>query len=322
MPKLLMTEVVLTELTPIAPTILVPGVHSPVPGVYFSKLGMVVADSYDLSYEDWEKAGDSLAVRDLESRMAFMWSWGDWLTYGHQTYGEKYAQAINRSGRAYKTLANYKWVASKTPRYLRGIPKLTQRHYENVAKIKDIPLRLKLLVEASVHKWTATGDLPREIEKEINLLTSGNAAPVPASTPSLQNDLAPENNSKSIPRDDLLERDQPGPPPATQADQISDLEYQGHQLEKQSAEWFIRYGWLENQVVQAVARLRLLDNSFSLEAAVRECIDQTITFLEALPGQEITGAIASAITSYEKGDTTGLINAMDLLKDMLRLNDE
>lgn len=312
--KLQKTEVILTQLTPIPPTDLVPGIHSPVPGVYFSKLGMTVADEYDLSYEDWEKAGDSLAERDLESRMAFMWSWGDWLTYGHQVYGEKYAQAINCTGRSYKTLANYRWVASKTPRYLRGIAELTQRHYENVAKIKDMPLRLKLLVESAVHSWTATGDLPREIEKEINLLTAGNTEPALPQ----HSDVAP--SAPPIPRDSLIDSDQPGPPPATSADQISDLEYQGHQLEKQAAGWFVKYGWLENQVNQATIQLHLLDNSFSAETSIRECIDQAIVFLEALPRQEIFDVIASAITSFEKGDTTGLIGAMDLLKDMLKLN--
>lgn len=310
MPKLQTNEVVLTQLTPIPQTSSVPGIHSPVPGVYFSRLGMIVEDGYDLPYNDWRAAGDSLADGDLESKMAFMWSWGDWLTYGHQTYGEKYAQAINRTGRAYKTLANYKWVASKTPRYLRGISRLTQRHYENVAKIKDMPLRLKLLVEASVHEWTATGDLPREIEKEINLLTSGSPTPQ-------HNDVTPPAPPTPPARDDLIESDQPGPPPATPADYIGDLEFQGHQLEKKAAEWFVRYGWLENQVKQAANQLHLLDNSFPTETSIRECIDQAIVFLEALPRQEIFDVMAEAITSFEKGNTTDLISAMDLLKDML-----
>jgi len=63
----------------------------------------------NMSFEQWEAAGREL----MQMGRAWQWWVGDWVLYGEQNYGEKYAQAIELTGMEYGTLANVISVARK-----------------------------------------------------------------------------------------------------------------------------------------------------------------------------------------------------------------
>ena len=46
---------------------------------------------------------------------AFQFAIGDALNYGQKRYGEKYAQAMDATGCAYQSLANWSWVSNHVP---------------------------------------------------------------------------------------------------------------------------------------------------------------------------------------------------------------
>lgn len=301
------------------------GTFSPVPRVHFSKYGMEISGDEILPFEDWMDAGRSLSELRQQSEMAFMWSWGDWITYGQHTYGEKYSQGMAVTGLAYQTLANYKWTSSKTPKEIRGLPGLTQRHYIAVAKIDDYTLKTMLLIQASEKKWTATGDLPKAIEQELNgEVVPEQAQLPPPPDPLYEDEDKGDSNVTQFWGDPNAswQNDSRGrfdnPPPATQADQIDVLQYEAHELEKQSTEWFLRYSWLQNQVKQAVSQLHLLDNLFIGESAEKECLDEALEALEATkPAEGSFALIMAVLEAYQKGNTAAMIDTLDaLVKEM------
>ena len=69
--------------------------------------GLLLPD--DFTYDEWAVLGGSLQT------VAKAWQWwiGDWLQYGEQKYGEKYAAAIEVTGHEYQALANAAWVAGQ-----------------------------------------------------------------------------------------------------------------------------------------------------------------------------------------------------------------
>ncbi len=265
-------------------------------------------------------AGRAMSDLRAQSEMAFMWSWGDWITYGQTAYGEKYSQGMAVTGLAYQTLANYKWTASKTPKEIRGLPGLTQRHYIAVAKIEDYDLKTMLLIQASEKKWTATGDLPKAIERELNGGIAPKQAQLPPSPLYEDEDNSDatqpwENPNASYQNDSGGSFD--GPPPATQADQIDQLQFENNSLERQSAEWFLRYGWLENQIKQAVTQLHLLDDLFIGQSAEKECLDEALEALEATkPAEGSLALIMVILETYQEGNTSAMIEALDALVKM------
>lgn len=80
------------------------------------------------SFDDWCQFGRGL--QKLEC--ATQWTVGDWLNYGERKWGEKYAQAIDETEAAYKTLRNYKWVSAQIDLSLRR-DKLSWSHHNEVA---------------------------------------------------------------------------------------------------------------------------------------------------------------------------------------------
>jgi hypothetical protein len=62
-----------------------------------------------LSFESWSRIG--LQVGTLNDASA--WWIGDWLLYGHRSFGDRYRSAIGATGLSYQTLRNYAWVASQ-----------------------------------------------------------------------------------------------------------------------------------------------------------------------------------------------------------------
>lgn len=84
----------------------------------------------DLSYEQWEQVGVTLTlIRD-----GIEWWLGDWLRYGEQRWGEKYAAAQLETGKAYGTLANYKYVADRIEPSRRR-ENLSFSHHQTVASL-------------------------------------------------------------------------------------------------------------------------------------------------------------------------------------------
>jgi hypothetical protein len=263
---------------------------------------MQISGKEPLPFGDWIDAGRAMSDLRAQSEMAFMWSWGDWITYGQTAYGEKYSQGMAVTGLAYQTLANYKWTASKTPKEIRGLPGLTQRHYIAVAKIEDYDLKTMLLIQASEKKWTATGDLPKAIERELN----GGIAPKQAQLPPPP--LYEEDEDKDG-------RD--APEPWRDPNASDQLEFENNSLERQSAEWFLRYGWLENQIKQAVTQLHLLDNLFIGQSAEKECLDEALEALEATkPAEGLLALIMVVLETYQEGNTSAMIAALDALVEM------
>jgi hypothetical protein len=85
----------------------------------------------DMSFEQWEAAGQQL------QRMGRAWQWwiGDWVRYGEQRYGEKYAQAIELTGLEYGTLANIISVARRVDTSRRR-ENLSWSHHAEVASLE------------------------------------------------------------------------------------------------------------------------------------------------------------------------------------------
>lgn len=68
-------------------------------------------ESKSLSYVKWEEAGRMMGAYQL----AIQWWVADWLSWGEDRYGEKYAQAIDGTGRDVKTLLTWLRVAKAVP---------------------------------------------------------------------------------------------------------------------------------------------------------------------------------------------------------------
>lgn len=90
----------------------------------------LVLDDPELSFERYVALGRYLgSLRDLTA-----WAIGDWLVFGEAVYGERYAQAVEATGRSKATLQNYAWVAAAIPRSRRR-SNLTFSHHRLVAKL-------------------------------------------------------------------------------------------------------------------------------------------------------------------------------------------
>lgn len=102
-----------------------------------------------LSYEEYEQIGYALGrLRDMTA-----WALGDWLLFGENCYGEdKYAQAVEVTGRAKSTLQTYLRVALRIPSGRRR-GELTWSHHEAVASLLP-PEQDELLKRAVSHGWS------------------------------------------------------------------------------------------------------------------------------------------------------------------------
>lgn len=85
----------------------------------------------DLSYAEWDELGQKLAP--IGKSIGFIL--GDWINYGQKNYGEKYEEALARTGIAYQTLRNYTYVASRVSLSCRQ-DNLGFEHHAVVAKLK------------------------------------------------------------------------------------------------------------------------------------------------------------------------------------------
>lgn len=107
-----------------------------------------------LSYEQWARTGAIL--RYLERGV--QWWLGDWWRFGERAYGEMASQeaqdnVYEMTGRAYKTVANAAWVASRIETSRRR-ESLSWSHHAEVASIDDPAEQDAWLDRAEAEGWT------------------------------------------------------------------------------------------------------------------------------------------------------------------------
>ena len=112
----------------------------------------------DLTFEEWDSLGQKIAP--IGKSIGFII--GDWINYGENRYGEKYEEALGRTGLAYQTLLNYSYVARKVEISLRK-ENLDLHHHLVVAKLKTPEEQQFWLDMAEKHKLGI-----RRLRKSIN----------------------------------------------------------------------------------------------------------------------------------------------------------
>jgi len=112
----------------------------------------------ELSFDEWDALGQKLAP--VGKSIGFII--GDWINYGENHWGERYKDALERTGLAYQTLAQYSYVAWKVQFSCRQ-EKLGFEHHLVVAKIKDSEEQRYWLDMAVKHKLGK-----RRLRKSIN----------------------------------------------------------------------------------------------------------------------------------------------------------
>ena len=100
-------------------------------------------------YEVWEAYGG--ALRRVESSL--QWVIGDWLVYGEDTYGEKYAQATSLwPGATIERLKRYAFVSQCVPLCVRT-QTLSWSHHTEVASLAVVEQKL-WLGRAEKESWS------------------------------------------------------------------------------------------------------------------------------------------------------------------------
>ena len=112
----------------------------------------------ELSFDEWDALGQKLAP--IGKSIGFII--GDWINYGEGRYGEKYEDAIKRTGMAYQTLRDFAYVARKVELSFRN-DKLDFVHHRVVAKLKSPEEQQHWLKMAVKHKLGK-----RRLQKSIN----------------------------------------------------------------------------------------------------------------------------------------------------------
>lgn len=107
---------------------------SPVDDFFDNDLGTFTAISWepndDLPFERW----DEVILSFYRAKQSLPFYIGDGLNWGEAKYGEMYSQAKAATGKAYSTLANYKWIAGEfTPEERH--PDLDWDHHRHVATL-------------------------------------------------------------------------------------------------------------------------------------------------------------------------------------------
>lgn len=86
----------------------------------------------ELSYEEWNAIGEQIIP--MAKSIGFMV--GDWVNYGESRYGEKYKDAVRRSGLTKETLFQYAHVARRV-QILERSKVLDFCHHIVLARLKD-----------------------------------------------------------------------------------------------------------------------------------------------------------------------------------------
>jgi len=112
----------------------------------------------DLSFDEWNDLGQKLAP--VGKAIGFII--GDWINYGEKRYGEKYGEALAKTGLSYQTLQNYAYVARKLEISCRH-ENLGFEHHYVVAKLKTEDEQRHWLDMAEKHELSV-----RRLRKSIN----------------------------------------------------------------------------------------------------------------------------------------------------------
>ena len=112
----------------------------------------------ELSYDEWDALGQKLAP--VGKTIGFII--GDWINYGEKRWGDKYEEALERTGLEYGTLRNYAHVARKVELSLRN-DKLDYSLHATVAKLKTNEEKQHWLNMAEKHDLSV-----RRLRKSIN----------------------------------------------------------------------------------------------------------------------------------------------------------
>jgi hypothetical protein len=92
-----------------------------------------------MTFDAWMGVGRRLA----EISNASAWWLGDWLVYGHRTYGQRYKIALEATSLDYQTLRNYAWVARRFE-VCRRREGLSFQHHAEVAALPEAEQELWL----------------------------------------------------------------------------------------------------------------------------------------------------------------------------------
>lgn len=112
----------------------------------------------ELSFDEWDSLGQKLAP--IGKSIGFII--GDWINYGEGRYGEKYEEALGRTGLTYSTLSGYAYVARRVQFCCRQ-QNLGFEHHAVVAKLKNLDEQRHWLDMAVKHKLSK-----RRLRKSIN----------------------------------------------------------------------------------------------------------------------------------------------------------
>lgn len=129
-------------------------------GFHFSSKGLIVDGAP--TYEEWEGCGEVLSRAD---KMVHWWI-GDWVNYGENRWGEKYAQALDETKFDYQTLRDDAWVARQFD-LSRRRDNLSFSHHREVAAL-PITKQDELLAKAAPVEGESRPRLTRnELRQEV-----------------------------------------------------------------------------------------------------------------------------------------------------------
>lgn len=112
----------------------------------------------ELTFDEWDSLGQKLAP--IGKSIGFII--GDWINYGEGRYGEKYEEALERTGLVYQTLRDFSYVARKVEMSLRN-DNLDFSQHRVVAKLKTDDEKEYWLSMADKHDLSV-----RRLRKSIN----------------------------------------------------------------------------------------------------------------------------------------------------------
>jgi len=123
-----------------------------------TKTGLQIREG--INFEEWEQIGKQLG----EVKQGLLWWIGDWCNYGERSYGEKYSQAMEETGKSYGTIKNAAFMSRRFPPQQRD-DKLTYSHYAVVAGLPD-EICDRLLTLASDNDFTVKDLKEKRYEME------------------------------------------------------------------------------------------------------------------------------------------------------------
>jgi hypothetical protein len=104
----------------------------------------------ELDVNEWASAGRRIGVVGR----CVQWLLGDWIVYGNEKFGERYARASKITGYDPQTLMNMVYVASRFPTSRRR-ENLSWSHHEALAALEPDEQE-DWLDQAAVHRWSVS----------------------------------------------------------------------------------------------------------------------------------------------------------------------